>query len=145
MRAFKIAITVGSSVLLLLVTSFYVYAMIRRPEPLNQPRIPLVANFNMSMTDLRGGQVMFYNYTRPYAGSMLGEAHIVHGWSGFGIYYRQIKFDTPVQDWFTFTISVWYLIGVCSVLPVVAIVSKMRSRAPTMDGDPMAEDKSKAN
>jgi hypothetical protein len=107
------------------------YAFVKRPDLYRQPVLFRLGGLGVTVTELWGGRVAFFNYSAPYSVSMLGAGvKIASGTDFCGVYFRRISFSQPKEDWRTLWLSLWYPIFIFGVPFVAALLAELvRKRA----------------
>jgi hypothetical protein len=116
--------------------SLYAYVWIGNPNPhsnesgIHWSHVSLGYNINIAVTKLWGGNLVFFNQSMPYTGSiisMAGDKSVNEiGWDGWGTYFRHITHTLEKEkDWWTLMISLWYPIIIFGIPPSVFIAKKI--------------------
>jgi len=102
-------------------------AMVLSLTPLSQQTISLSTNFHLRFSE---GRIWFFNNARygPYRGSIISVSGGTAGswplnpvatkwWDSWGIYYRHFRW--PTDTLWTLAVTLWYFIGLTSIVPLV--------------------------
>jgi hypothetical protein len=124
----------ASTALFLGFVALCAYAWVATPHPqagesdIHWSSASLGNKFHIATTRSCGGSLVFFNQTTPYAGSVVsftGDNSVVeHGLTGYGIYFRSIKYIDKKETWWTLMISLWYPVIIFAILPLAFVVKK---------------------
>jgi hypothetical protein len=97
-----------------------------KPNLYAPPHIQIAPGLSVTVTELWGAELVIYTGSAPYIGGSLGSAR-VSGWDSIGLYFRCVK-PTGSRPYWTFTMSLWYPLGVSISLACVSLLMCFRSR-----------------
>ena len=86
---------------------------------------------HISVTKDWGGNLVFFNQSVPYTGSIIGLAGDKTvkeiGFDFYGVSFRWIKNVRRPDSWWTLMINFWYPIIFSGILPAIFVVKKLRN------------------
>jgi hypothetical protein len=120
----------------------YIYILVHDYNPYAEDhnvylsRALLHDSFHVAITQGGGGSLLFFNQPTPYTGSIIsfaGDDTVTErGLTGYGIYFRLIKYLDKRETSWTLMISLWYPIIMFFILPTVFAIKNLRAvRHPT--------------
>lgn len=127
----------ASTVLFLGFAGLCIYTWVDDPNPranesgIHWSYVSLGNEIHVAVTRDWGGNLVLFNQTLPYTGSVLslaGDKTInERGLTGCGIYFRLIKNTVKDTSWWTLMVSFWYPIIIFGILPSAFVVKRLCS------------------
>jgi hypothetical protein len=95
-RKLFISSAVISTAFLLIIIDLFIYAWTTKPSLYfkSHDYLPIFGEVKMTVTELWGRNILFFNQEAPYTGSIVSMGNdgvIANGFTGYGIYYQLIK------------------------------------------------------